>query len=679
MRSLLQEGCRLKPNARTLWEIEAKALHLPAETASALYADVLDRMRKALSIGEKRRATVHDAESLHAYQQEIRRIFLSCIGGVSEPLSDFQITERLKKKDFTVEKLLLQPRKGTWVSANVYVPSQAPKSGRYPAVLITVGHDDRGKADPAYQYLAQALVHAGIAALVLDPTGQGERFEHYEKALGLQPIQGCSGEHDLLDWKAKLTGVSLARYFVQDGIAAFHYLSGRADIDADRIGITGHSGGGTQACMLMLAIGHRFACGAPCAYVSSTQAMFEYGVDYDNEMIWPGSLKMGLDQADALAGLAPKPLLLLTNRNDFFPREGTEYTLSAVRALWQAAGAKTLPEMSTAQSEHAYSHFSAHRAAAFFARYLAQADFDEDSFRFEELSEADLHCTPQGQLLLYDPVMRTVQDEIKDEMLRCRAAREALSTEQMQKKLASLLHTERIFAAIEPCVYAEGICGHFNYRCVFYPSFERDRSAGVFLRGIRQGDAPLPTVLALWPEGTQRIAEHSYWIHQAAANGWQVFIPDVAASGALLPARLAGSPMYIGWSTLYHLNAYLIQLGDSLFAHRVCQLLGAVRLLKSWPEADAARIGLYAQDDFIRYALIVSLLEELPLCANGCFASYEEIVAERYHDQTNTHTWFLPDALSCIDYPMLGRLAAQRNLLMANPSALSPASAFPNA
>lgn len=128
---------------------------------------------------------------------------------------------------FVLEIILLQPRLGAWATANMYLPAQ------------------------------------------------GERFEHYEAEMGFQPIQGCSGEHDLLDWKAKLLGWSLARYFVHDGICSLDYLASRTDIDDSCIGLTGHSGGGTQACMLMLAAGDRLACAAPCAYVTDAQAMVE--------------------------------------------------------------------------------------------------------------------------------------------------------------------------------------------------------------------------------------------------------------------------------------------------------------------------------------------------------------------------------------------------------------------
>ena len=76
MRSMLENGGTLRPNARTLWEIQEKAMRPPAETAANLYMEICARAKEALKRGEARRAAVRDGETLKAYQQEVRRLFL---------------------------------------------------------------------------------------------------------------------------------------------------------------------------------------------------------------------------------------------------------------------------------------------------------------------------------------------------------------------------------------------------------------------------------------------------------------------------------------------------------------------------------------------------------------------------------------------------------------------------
>ncbi|MGN0778823.1 MAG: alpha/beta hydrolase family protein [Aristaeellaceae bacterium] len=670
MKAMLHEGTALAPDSRTLWEVQDRTLAVPVETASNLYTAIQRGMAEGLRRGCARRETVRDGESMARYRQQVRELFLACIGGL--PPTPETLTARVAQRcphgSFVLEKILLQPRHGTWATANLYLPVQGEPP--FPAVLMVVGHDDRGKADPAYQYVAQLLAHQGIAALILDPLGQGERFEHYETDMDFQPIQGCSGEHDLLDWKAKLLGMSLARYFVQDGICALDYLASRPEIDASRIGLTGHSGGGTQTCMLMLAAGDRLACAAPCAYVTDVRAMVEAGVDPDNEMLWPGSLAQGLDYVDFLAGIAPRPLLLLTNRSDFFPREGTLRTLEAARQLWRSAGSDTLPDMATAESGHAYAPSLARAAVSFFVTHLCgRADGGlRAGFSYAELSPRETWCTPEGQLLRRMPDMRTVHDELRDELDRCTALRSQPDRTALLTYLHRTLHLDTLLPAPECRVYDEGVCGRYQHRSILWRPQEGYWNCGVLLRDMCRGDAPLPTVVALWPEGTARLCEHSAWIDRAIRHGWQVLVMDVAASGALLPGRLGNTSMYKYWSTMYILNAYLIELGDSLCGMRIRQSIAAVRMLQGLPEVDARRLCLRGEGEFSRYADIAGLVTGTMVSTDGMMQSYADIVRERYHDQTHTHAWIYPGALRHFDAPEIRKLLMQQGLAVPDPT-----------
>lgn len=650
MRSILHEGAELVPAARTLWEIQRFAEHPPVETASNLYIDVLRQARNALHQGEERRFAAVGIEAFFQYRQQVRKEFLDCIGGLpaNEENAPVRVVKRQTFGGFVLESILLPVGQGSLVSANLYLPRCC--QGRRPAVLVVVGHTDQGKADPEYQYLAQALVHSGFVTLVLDPLGEGERFEHYEAEMDFQPIQGCSGEHDLLDWKCKLMGLSLARYFIRDGIAALDYLASREEVDPNRIALTGHSGGGTQTSMLMLAAGERFACAAPCTYITDVQAMMDCGVDPDNEMIWPGSLAKGLDYIDFLAGMAPKPVLLLTVQHDFFPREGTLRTLESARRLWMQAGDGCMPEMVTVESQHSYTPKLAQAAADFFSRHLLGQPADLSSFAFERLPDQTLWCTSGGILLKEYPQSRTLHQELTAELLSCRMERESLSVQDIQKHLSDALHMERLSSSPDDFVcrvYHEGICGHYTYQCLVWRPQDGYWNNGVLLRDMRLGDKPLPTVIALWPEGLSRLAEHSGWIHRTVWQGWQVLVMDVTASGSLLPSLL-GSTMYIGWGTMFKLNAYLIQLQDSLFALRTRQAAAAVRMLEQWSGANGP-LRFYGQGEFSRYAVAASLLTGVPACVDGDCQPYEEIVRERYHDQTHTHEWVFPGMLRYIN------------------------------
>ena len=76
-------------------------------------------------------------------------------------------------------------------------------------------------------------------------------------------VVGCSTtEHSHAGIQCFLTGRSIARYFTWDGIRAIDYLLTRPEVDPNRIGVTGLSGGGTQSSYIG-AIDQRVAAVAP--------------------------------------------------------------------------------------------------------------------------------------------------------------------------------------------------------------------------------------------------------------------------------------------------------------------------------------------------------------------------------------------------------------------------------
>jgi hypothetical protein len=100
---------------------------------------------------------------------------------------------------YTIEKILFESLPGFYVTGNLYRPSQA---GRYPGVLVPIGHTQEGK--PEAQYLAANLAKQGFVALTYDPIGQGEREQTYLPELG-RPLSGGGGnEHiELGGWGSR--------------------------------------------------------------------------------------------------------------------------------------------------------------------------------------------------------------------------------------------------------------------------------------------------------------------------------------------------------------------------------------------------------------------------------------------------------------------------------------------
>ena len=152
-------------------------------------------------------------------------------------------------------------------------------------------------------------------------------------------------------------------------------------------------------------------------------------------------------------------------------------------------------------------------------------------------------------------------------------------------------------------------------------------------------------------------------------RGYAINADIIFCKGAgCVTGQLGNTEMYAGWSTMYNLNAYLMQLNDSFFSLRTRQIAAAVQMLHGFPESAGQPVTLYAEKEFSRYADLAALLTGTAVCSDEDYQPFEEIVAERFHDQTWSHAWVLPGALTRFDEARIKSLLRQEGLCTANPA-----------
>ena len=118
------------------------------------------------------------------------------------------------------------------------------------------------------------LVRKNFLVFAFDPVGQGERLEYYNPETKKSIVGGPTTEHSYPGTQAFITGSSQARYMIWDGIRAVDYLLSRKEVDPERIGITGRSGGGTQSAYIA-AMDERIYAAAPECYITNFTRLFQ--------------------------------------------------------------------------------------------------------------------------------------------------------------------------------------------------------------------------------------------------------------------------------------------------------------------------------------------------------------------------------------------------------------------
>ena len=330
-------------------------------------------------------------------KKQVREEILSLIGGLPEHKGAVAVREfgMLSGDGFRIEKLAYESLPGLWVTANLYLP--ATGNGPFPAVLLAPGHEASGKQS---QYsFGGNFARAGVIALAIDPLGQGERLQYYDPATKKSTIGGSTGEHGEANIPAMLLGEDIARYFINDSMRGIDYLLSRRDVNPDRIGALGCSGGGTSTAYLA-ALDDRVKVAGVACYITSFKELLPSATgNQEAEQSIPHFIEQGLDFADWVEAFAPKPYAIISTMNDMFPFEGARETHEEAARIYKLYGAEDRLHWITGPGGHGNLGPISPAILGFFLHYLKDAPAGDAAFTpLRPQNPADLLCTPEGHI-----------------------------------------------------------------------------------------------------------------------------------------------------------------------------------------------------------------------------------------------------------------------------------------
>ncbi|MBL8290901.1 MAG: acetylxylan esterase, partial [Bryobacterales bacterium] len=222
-----------------------QATGAPLDAAPArLFGDVMFEKYLAHEVAALRDRFLGGAASLAEWKDkraQLRQEFLDMIG--LSPLPEktplhVTITGSIERDDFVVDKLHYQSRPGLYVTANLWRPRVVKE--RLPAVLLFVGHYDRGRNGHKtfMQDQGKWFARNGYVCLIMDSLTRGELPGVHHGLYARAPQPG--GER--LWWISR--GYHPAGVECWNAIRGIDLLTSRPEVDASRIGATGLSGGG---------------------------------------------------------------------------------------------------------------------------------------------------------------------------------------------------------------------------------------------------------------------------------------------------------------------------------------------------------------------------------------------------------------------------------------------------
>lgn len=300
--------------------------------------------------------------------------YLSCLGEMPQncPL-DVKILSEVQRDGFKRIKIEYTADENFRVPAYILVPDNVKSKNA--AVIALTGHgygvadivgltenDEEKNGDPGYQKnFAIELVKRGFIVAAPELFGFGELM----LAPNDRHLKNAGSSCFMLSTQLLMYKKTMAAMRVWQAERMFAYLLAREDVDADRIGVMGISGGGLASSFFAAYNKQIKACvvsGYLCTFKDSIMSIYHC---VDNFL--PGILNYG-EMADIFGLIAPRALMFESGINDdIFPIDGVKSSYARLEALYGRLGAKDKIDIDIFEGEH---QISGAKAYDFLVKWL---------------------------------------------------------------------------------------------------------------------------------------------------------------------------------------------------------------------------------------------------------------------------------------------------------------------
>jgi len=272
------------------------------------------------------------------------------------------ITGKVEHEEFTVEKIHCQSRPGLYVTGNLYIPKGLKKPA--PTILYVCGHGGVKKDGISYGNKIQYQHHAawfarhGYVCFTIDTLQLGE----------IEGIHHGTYRYKMWWWNSR--GYTSASVEAWNCIRALDYLETRKEVDKDRFGVTGRSGGGAYSWWIS-SLDERIKAAVPVAGITDLQNHVVFGCveGHCDCMYIVNTYRWDYPLLAAL--VAPRPLLISnSDKDDIFPLDGVVRLHEKVRNIYKLYNAENNLGLQITEGPHKDTQELRIHAFVWFNRFL---------------------------------------------------------------------------------------------------------------------------------------------------------------------------------------------------------------------------------------------------------------------------------------------------------------------
>ena len=667
-RTFLQQVAAI-PLAASISPASAKAAQVRGygEEMPDMVLSYLQKKTNALSAEwDRKRAQIHTPAALEERNRFVRARCTNMIHGLPErtPLNPV-IVRVLERDGYRIESLMFESRPNFWVTASLYVPSG---NGPFPGIISPCGHSATARLYPPYQYMYLGLVKEGFVVLAYDPVGQGERRYYWNPTTNANEIGGpVTWEHSLPGQLLLLIGQDLTQYRIWDGMRAIDYLLTRPEVDPQRIGCCGQSGGGTLTTFIS-ALDERVKCAAAHEggmhrrWPVQVRPESTLGTGDTEQHFFPAAI-YGIDGGDLSVAIAPRPLL--STIEHFSP--GYNAVTAEVHARYELLGAPEKFHTVEADDPHDMTMRLRLANTNWFCRWFhnRKGPQTEPEFRLE--SAADVNCLPDGSIR-YSRKGDTIYSIIQREQ-RALPPRHSLPPAEVQQSIRTLLRYHKSDYPLGARSLTTTARRHYQIEKLEFLS-----EPGIYIPAWvfvpdRRGD-DRTAILYVSEQGKEAEGLEFGVLEGLALQGNLVVSVDVRGIGETKPRHgesgSQGAYRHVGDAeTTMQYMAW--EINESLTGMRVQDVVRSIDYSLSRPDVDRAGLRVIGKGMGALWVLFAGALDPRVTRAvcDGGLLSYRTLASsDRYLHGASI---MLPEVLKHFDLPQVAAAMAGRRLILLDP------------
>ena len=494
------------------------------------------------------------------------------------------ITHRQEYPQYIVENIVLETAPKIFSTANLYLPRGGARP--FPVILYQCGHANKDKFTRHGAWFAAK----GIAVMIMDNIEMGEiEFTHH----GVY-------SHAWFHWYSR--GFSPLAIELLNARRALDYLSSRNDIDRNRIGATGRSGGGMTT-FFLAALDDRVKASAPVSGTLSTAGWVKQRLTSAHcDCQYPVN-SYGLLYSEIGALTAPRAQLLCNADADRgFPMDAFNQMADKMREVYRLYNAEGALRTAVTPGGHSDTEGIRLPVYSFFLKELLGIDSPVISEGpVDEPEPRALVCFRDGIPL--DEALTRIDEELIPARAQSKTIQELSAN--LRNDVFRYFPTER--AALEPVWGEAATLQGRTVRKVSFNSFEGLRVRGLYSLPSGAAAARLPAVLVVdhrkgipvW--GNEQPLERNDWGKRA------VLIVETLDKGSRALEQNLRS--FSDDDPYHHMKRQAMVAGTSLESMQVYEVLRSLELLRELPEVDAAHVTIAGKGESGVNGLYAALLD----------------------------------------------------------------------